>query len=118
MLLLLVTLNRNALNGCLPAQRNRWMRLTVGRPLTRGRKAIHSSVEPGWKSHSISTPSLGLASAQFPARTAVLVPDNMAMTASVVSGMPLSARTFRMSAAIPRLSAIRFTLAVLVSAGL
>ena len=87
-------------------------------PFRFGRYAIHSSVEPGWKSQSTRTPSFGDASVQEPPLTDESAPDKSASTASDVSGMPLSASTVRMSDEMPRVSAIRFTPAASLIGGL
>ena len=83
-----------------------------------GRYAIHSMVEPTWKSHSTIVPSSGVESLHDPPRTDVLAPMSAVMTPSEVSGMPLSRNTFRMSSTMPRVRAIRSRLAAFVSAGL
>jgi hypothetical protein len=83
-----------------------------------GRYAIQSSVAPTGMSHSTSTPGAGVASVQEPPLTDVLALDSVASTASAVSEIPPWVRTSRMSAAIPRAAAIRFTLAGVVNGGL
>jgi len=70
------------------------------------------------KSHSTRVPSLGAESLHAPPVTTAEALDSIANTASAVSGMPLSASTFRTSACIPLTPAMRLTLAALVNGGL
>jgi hypothetical protein len=115
---LFVTAKRNAGNGRAPAQRILSNRAGVRFRGALGRWAIHSTVAPGWKSHSTIVPSAGVESLHDPPRTDVPAPESAAMTPSAVSGIPLSPSTFRTSSVMPRTAIMRWRLDAVVSAGL
>ena len=116
----LVILNRNALNTAGPAHRTFSRRPGVRSPRAAfGRYAIHSIVEPIAKSHWASAPSVGFMSAHRPAPGAAAPFEaSAATTSSAVLPTPLSFSTFRMSAWMDLVRAIRRRLSRSVNGGL